>query len=103
MHLLHPTGFLKLSFGSNWVQKTKTSTYEISRMLFSTMDFNFAHFANFNFAHFETEESFGLIWIKLPNGGFHLQISISGIYKVLVSCMTFIFANFAYKGSFGQI
>ena len=51
----------KLSFGSNWVQKIKTSIYEISRMLFSNMDFNFARFANFNFAHFEIEESFGLI------------------------------------------
>ena len=29
------------------------------------MDFNFAYFVNFNFAHFETEESFGLIWVKL--------------------------------------
>ena len=79
MQLLHPTGLLKLSFGSNWVQKTKTSIYEISRMLFSNMDFNFAHFANFNFAHFEIEGSFGLIWVKLQNGQFHLQISISGI------------------------
>ena len=43
------------------------------------MDFNFAHYANLNFAHFETEESFGLIWVKLQNGCFHLQISISGI------------------------
>ena len=68
MYLLHPTDLLKLSFGSNWVQKTKTSIYEILRMLFSNMDFNFAHFANFNFAHFEIEESFGLIWVKLQNG-----------------------------------
>ena len=36
-------------------------------MLFSNMDFNFAHFDNFNFAQFETEESFGLIWLKLQN------------------------------------
>ena len=31
-----------------------------------------------NFAYFEIEESFGLIWIKLQNGRFHLQISILG-------------------------
>ena len=30
------------------------------------------------FAYFEIEESFGLIWVKLPNGRFHLQISILG-------------------------
>ena len=65
MHLLHPTGLLKLSFGSSWVQKTKMSISEISRMLSSNMAFNFAHFANFNFAHFEIEERFGLIWVKL--------------------------------------
>ena len=60
MHILQPIGFLELSSGSNWIQKTKTSIYEILRMLFSNMDFNFAHFANFNFAHFEIEESIGL-------------------------------------------
>ena len=60
MHLLHATGLLKLSFGSNWVQKTKVS---ISRMLFSNVDFNFAHFANFNFTHFKIKESFGLIYV----------------------------------------
>ena len=48
-------------------------------MLFSNMDFNFAHFANFNFAHFEIEESLGLICVKLQNGRFQLQISILGI------------------------
>ena len=48
-------------------------------MFFSNMDFNFAHFPNFNFAHFETEERFGVIWVKLQNGRFHLQVSISGI------------------------
>ena len=79
MHLLHPTGLLKLSFGSNWVQKTKTFIYEISRMLFPNMNFNFAHFPNFNSVHFEIEESFKLIWVKLQNGRFHLQVSISGI------------------------
>ena len=67
------------------------------------MDFNFAHFANLNFAHFEIEESFGLIWVKLQNGWFHLKIYILGIYKVLMSGMGFVFAHFVYKGSFGQI
>ena len=43
------------------------------------MDFNFAHFANFNFAYFEIKESFVLIWVKLQNGRFYLQISILGI------------------------
>ena len=53
-----PTGLLKHSFGPNWVQKTKTSIYEISRMFFSNMNLNFADFANFNFAHFFAQ-SFG--------------------------------------------
>ena len=35
-------------------------------------------FGNFAFAYFEIEESFGLIWLKLQNGQFHLQISILG-------------------------
>ena len=34
-------------------------------MLFSNMDFNFAHF--------EIEESFGLIWVKLQTGRFNLD------------------------------
>ena len=46
-------------------------------MLFSNMGFNFAHFTNFNFAHFENEESYWEIWVKLQNGRFYLQISIS--------------------------
>ena len=79
MHLLHPTGLLIPSFGSNWVQNIKKSIYEISRILSKNIDFNFAHFANFNFAHFQIEGVFGLIWVKLQNGRFHLQISISGI------------------------
>ena len=45
---------------------------------FKNVDFNFTHFANFKFAYFEIEESFGLIWVKLQNGRFHLQISILG-------------------------
>ena len=67
------------------------------------MHFNFAHFDNYDFAHFEIEESFGWIWVKLQNGWFHLQISISGILKVLVLGMGFKFAHFVYKRSFGQI
>ena len=42
------------------------------------VEFNFTHFANFAFAYFEIKESFGLIWVKLQNGRFHLQISILG-------------------------
>ena len=72
MHLLHPAGLAKLSFESNWVQKTKTSIYEISKMLFLHMDFYFTCIASFNFAHFEIEKSFGLIWVKLQNRQFHL-------------------------------
>ena len=45
---------------------------------FKDVDFNFTHFANFKFAYFETEKSFGLIWLKLQNDRFHLQISILG-------------------------
>ena len=45
---------------------------------FKDEHFNFTHFANFKFAYFEIEESFGLIWVKLQNGRFHLQISILG-------------------------
>ena len=40
--------------------------------------FHFTHFNNFKFAYFETEVSFGLIWMNLQNGRFHLQISILG-------------------------
>ena len=43
------------------------------------MDFRLAHFTNFNFAHFEIKESFGLIWVTLQNGRFHLQIFLSDI------------------------
>ena len=65
MHFLHPADLLKLFFRSKWVQKIKTSIYEI---LFSNMDFSFAYFPTFHLAHFEIEESFELIWLKLPNG-----------------------------------
>ena len=43
------------------------------------MDLNFACFANFNFAYFKIEESFGLIWVKLQKGRYHLKISSLGI------------------------
>ena len=48
-------------------------------MLFSNMDFNFVFFANFNIFHLEIEDAFELIWVKLQNGQFRLQISILGI------------------------
>ena len=48
-------------------------------MLSSNMDFSLANFTDSNFGHFEIEESFGLIWVKLQNGRFHLQIFLSGI------------------------
>ena len=35
---------------------------------FKEADFSFTHFANFKFAYFETEESFGLTWVKLQHG-----------------------------------
>ena len=68
-------------------------------MLFSNIDFDFAHFHNFNFAHFEIEESFRPIWVKwsISRANFH-----SSIYKVLVSNMDFFFAHFVFKASSGQ-
>ena len=45
---------------------------------FKDVDFNVTHFANFKFAYFEIEKSFGLIWVKIQNDRFHLQISILG-------------------------
>ena len=45
----------------------------------SNLDFSLAYFTYFNFVHFEIEESFRLIWVKLQNGQFHLQIFLSGI------------------------
>ena len=45
---------------------------------FKDVDFNFTHFDNFKFAYFEIEENFGLIWVKLQNGQFHLQTSTLG-------------------------
>ena len=48
-------------------------------MLSSNLGFSLAHFTNYNVALFEIEEGFGLIWVKLRNGRFHLQIFLSGI------------------------
>ena len=45
---------------------------------FKDVDFNFTHFANLKFAYFEIEEGFGLIWVKLQNARFNLQVSILG-------------------------
>ena len=75
------------------------SINEISRMLFSNMDFNFPYFAHFNFVHFEIEKYFGLIWVKLQSGYFHLQISISGSYMVLVPGMSDILLILCIKES----
>ena len=79
-----------------WVQKTKASIYEISRMWILIL----LIFAKFKFVYFEIEVSFGLIWVNLPNGRFHLQIFILGYLKVLVSSIGFIFAHFVYKENF---
>ena len=43
---------------------------------FRDVDFNFTYFVHFKFAYFEIELSFGLIWLNLQYGRFHLQISI---------------------------
>ena len=64
---------------------------------FKNVDINFTHFAYFKFAYFGIEESFGLIWVKLQNGRFNLQISI------FVSSRGFIFTHFVYNRNFGQI
>ena len=60
---------------------------------FNKQEHPFTHFANFKFAYFEIEEIFGLIWVKLQNGRFHIQISILGNLKVLVSSKGFIFTH----------
>ena len=64
---------------------------------FKAVDFNFTHFGNPKSAYFEIEESLGLIWVKLQNGRFNLQISI------FVSSRGFIFTHFVYNRNFGQI
>ena len=69
---------------------------------FNDVDFNFIQFANFKFTYFEIEESFGLIWVKLQNGQFHLQIFILGTKKVLVANKGFIFTHFVYNRNLGQ-
>ena len=77
----HPTPYnlSKIFFWTKLYSKNKNTHLRDFKMLFSNVDFNFDHFKNFNFAHFEIQEMFGLIWVKLQNGRFHLQISISGI------------------------
>ena len=40
------------------------------------MNFNVAYFPHFDLAHFEIEESFELVWVKLQNDRFRLQVSI---------------------------
>ena len=69
---------------------------------FKDKDFNFTHFANFKFAYFEIEERHGLIWVKLQNGWFHLQISIFGTSKVLIPSKG-MFTHFVYNRNLGQI
>ena len=66
-------------------------------MVFFNMDFNFTYFANCNFAHFEIEKSFGLTWVKLQNGRFHLQFS----FRVFKRCsiQVLAFAHLVYKES----
>ena len=63
-----------IRFGHNCQLKKQKHPFTI----FQDADFDFTHFANFKFAYFEIQESFGLIWVKLQNGRFHLQISILG-------------------------
>ena len=80
--------------------------FKIQKYLFTSskdVRFNFTHFASFKFTYLETEVSFGLIWVNLQNDRFHLQISILGTWKVLVSSIGFVFAHFVYKENFGQI
>ena len=48
-------------------------------MLFSNMDFSFAHIGNFNFAYFEIEESFRIICRKITKWSISLETSILGI------------------------
>ena len=67
-----PYSTSKTFFWTKLSSKNKSIHLRDFKMLFSNMDFNFAHFTNFDFAHFEIEESFGLIWVKLQNGRFHL-------------------------------
>ena len=52
MHLLRPTGLVKLYFGSNWIQKTETGINLLDlqdvKDDFLSMVFICAYFANFN-------------------------------------------------------
>ena len=67
-------------------------------MLFFNMDFYFNYTGNFSFAHFKIEKSFGLIWVKLQNGRFHLQFSFRMFKECMLdSGMGFIFAHLVHK------
>ena len=68
---------------------------------FKDVDFNFTRFANFKFAYFEIEECFGLIWVKLQNGRFHLQIPFWVLIFALVSQIMLF--HFVYKKEFWHI
>ena len=69
----------------------------------------FPYFANFNFAHFETEKSFGLIWVKIQKGRLHLQFSFR-VFKrysiqvwalfLLILCIKEVFGKFGQKFHF---
>ena len=72
-------------------------------MLFSNIDFNFAHFTNFDFAYFVTEESFGLIWYKI------LDFTCKFLFRVFKRCLFQVWSLFLLilcikevLGKFGQ-
>ena len=69
-------------------------------MLFTNIDFNFAHF---NFAHFKIEESFTLIWVKLRNRRFHLKFPFTVFKRCLLQVLGLILLILCNKGSLGQI
>ena len=50
--------FIRYIISEFWIKlgSKNKSINEISRMLFSNMDFNFPYFAHFNFVHFEIEK-----------------------------------------------
>ena len=67
------------------------------------MYFNFAYFANFNFAYFAIEKSFGLIWVKLQNGRFHLQFSFRVFEGRSIQVWALFLLIFCIKEVFGKI
>ena len=71
-------------------------------MLFLNMGFNFAYFANFNYAHFEIEKGFGLIWVKLQNGRFHLQFSFWVFKKYSIQVWTLFLLILCIKDVLGK-